>query len=353
MKRMIKGIQLNSLEWSATICILASLTFWSVIYFSLLPIDATMPGVMNFLLALALTFSSAFATPALFARVIPSRPAAQYLQEVERWTFGFWFMVVAVTFLIVHAVRVLYVFWAAIVANSPYLAGNNVLWFTAMTTIFFIGVPGLLWSTMTPAQWESRIRQAQAVRKLRLQQTHEIAILRTTLLRSQQLAAQGLANLSYEEHGELDAALRSLFTAQDNTISSIVGTLENVADVTMKLPAFNGEMKQLEITTFRDIAQRLAERRPSAQCAIALDETYVNTSDGGNVVLRQSDAGNDVNVDFLTAVRDRFGGKVWSVKKIATTFECGESTARQEVEKWVRDGIAEGTGMRGQYTFTE
>src|SRR6266498_6052420 len=103
---------MSVLDWIALFCLGASLLFWGVLYFTLIapPLPQLAPQTF---VALALTIMSALIIPLFWSILIPATPAGQLLQKTQWGTIGFWVIIPAVGFLIVHAYELMQAWFSA------------------------------------------------------------------------------------------------------------------------------------------------------------------------------------------------------------------------------------------------
>ena len=102
--------------------------------------------------------------------------------------------------------------------------------------------------------WSSRYAQAHLVKRYELQTQADIAILRATLLRAQEKALIGFANLTVDEREELAAVMRSLVGGIDRTLREVGQTVKTVSGVAMP---FDGMLDDNE--DIRDVLEYISE----------------------------------------------------------------------------------------------
>lgn len=232
--------------------------------------------------------------------------------------------------------------------------------------IAFIGIPALAWVQATPEQWVEQIRQAHLVRKLKIQHAADIAILKTTLLRAQQKAAVGVANLMPAERQELVDTLRALFEGQNETIRAIAGTFRDVADVEVAFRVSDEDELAQTFDVVADELERASQLVRTQANAPALGTSgtlSASASDAsqrvgaacvptqGNAAQRTTthDSGIPYAVEY-DAARTQLR-PTWSVKQLATTLSIEDSTARGILGEWVAAGLVDKTNLRGFYRF--
>lgn len=188
----------------------------------------------NALVAGAFTAIMVLAPPALVSFLIPWSPAGMLLQKVNARTYAFPVIIGCSSFLLFYSYRIQTSWWAAqqIVADSG-LVGMQVM----IGIIGFIIIPALLWTPVSSDELVDQVRQAHLVKRYELQTQADIAILRATLLRAQEKALIGFANLTIQEKQELAAVMQSLVSGIDNTLLEMGQTVNAVAGTTL---AFDG-----------------------------------------------------------------------------------------------------------------
>ena len=81
------------------------------------------------------------------------------------------------------------------------------------------------------------MRQAHLVKRYELQTQADIAILRATLLRAQEKALIGFANLTLDEREELAGVMRGLVSGIDRTLQEIGASVKTVSGATIPFHA--------------------------------------------------------------------------------------------------------------------
>lgn len=350
----------NVLDAAALLCLIASATFWLNLYWSLLAPPAFS---VSALIAVSMGLVYAVVLPVLWSMLIPSTPAGMLLQSTKTRTWGFTFVVAASVYLTFHAWTVLSAWWS--VQPNVQTTGQE-LWMAVACLIAFIGIPALAWVQATPEQWVEQIRQAHLVRKLKIQHAADIAILKTTLLRAQQKAAVGVANLMPAERQELVDTLRALFEGQNETIRAIAGTFRDVADVEVAFRVSDEDELAQTFDVVADELERASQlvRTQADAPALGAGGTLpASASDGsqrvgaarvptqGNAAQRSTthDSGIPYAVEY-DAARTQLR-PTWSVKQLATTLSIEDSTARGILSEWMAAGLVDKTNLRGFYRF--
>ena len=133
--------------------------------------------------------------------------------------------------------------------------------------IGFIIIPALLWTPVSSDELVEQVRQAHLVKRYELQTQADIAILRATLLRAQEKALIGFANLTVQERQELAAVMRSLVAGIDNTLREVGQTVRTVSGVAMP---FDGLLE--DNAEVRDVLDYITESLESTALAVPDDQ---------------------------------------------------------------------------------
>src|SRR5918998_66271 len=137
---------------------------------------------------------------------------------------------VAALFLLYYSFDIQYAWWSAqeVVADSGYVLPQ-----VLVGIIGFIIIPALLWTPVTSDELVEQVRQAHLVKRYELQTQADIAILRNTLLRAQEKALIGFANLTVQEREELASVMRGLVRGIDGTMKEIANSVKSVSGATV------------------------------------------------------------------------------------------------------------------------
>jgi hypothetical protein len=205
----------------------------------------------NRVVALAFTAILVLAPPSLVSFLIPWSPGGMLLQKVNAKTWGYVVVVGCSIYLLYYSFQIQWSWWAAqeVVANTG-LIYQQVL----IGIIGFIIIPALLWTPVSSDELVEQVRQAHLVKRYELQTQADIAILRATLLRAQEKALVGFANLTVEEREELAAVMRSLVGGIDRTLREVGQTVKTVSGVAMP---FDGMLDDNE--DIRDVLEYISE----------------------------------------------------------------------------------------------
>jgi hypothetical protein len=205
----------------------------------------------NRVVALAFTAILVLAPPSLISFLIPWSPGGMLLQKVNARTWGYVVVVGCSIYLLYYSFQIQWSWWAAqqVVADTG-LIYQQVL----IGIIGFIIIPALLWTPVSSDELVEQVRQAHLVKRYELQTQADIAILRATLLRAQEKALVGFANLTVEEREELAAVMRSLVGGIDRTLREVGQTVKTVSGVAMP---FDGMLDDNE--DIRDVLDYISE----------------------------------------------------------------------------------------------
>lgn len=180
----------------------------------------------NWIVAGAFTAILVLAPPSLTSFLIPWSPGGMLLQKINARTTGYVAVILAACYLVYYSFEIQYSWWAA----QPTTASTGlVLQQVVIGIIGFIIIPALLWTPVTSEELVEQVRQAHLVRRYELQTQADIAILRATLLRAQEKALIGFANLAVQEKEELAGVMRGLVTGIDTTLRDIGDSVKQVS----------------------------------------------------------------------------------------------------------------------------
>lgn len=184
----------------------------------------------NKVVAAAYTVILVLAPPALVSFLIPWSPAGMLLQKIHMKTVGYSVVIACSMYLIYYCYWIQSSWWAAqpVVADAD-LVNQQML----IGIIGFIIIPALLWTPISSDELVEQVRQAHLVKRYELQTQADIAILRSTLLRAQQLTLKGFANLSIIERQELSGVVYGLVGSIDRTLKEVGDTVQSVSGVAM------------------------------------------------------------------------------------------------------------------------
>jgi hypothetical protein len=184
----------------------------------------------NRVVAIAFTAILVLAPPSLITFLIPWSPAGMLLQKVNARTWAFPVIIASAIYLVYYSYQLQWSWWAA----QPVVAETNLVYQQVLIGIIgFIVIPALLWAPVSTDELVEQVRQAHLVKRYELQTQADIAILRSTLLRAQEKALVGFANLTVEEREELAAVMQSLISGIDRTLKEIGHSVKAVSGVTL------------------------------------------------------------------------------------------------------------------------
>lgn len=184
----------------------------------------------NTIVAIAYTAILVLAPPSLVSFLIPWSPAGMLLQKINARTSGYTVITVCALYLLYYSFDIQYAWWASqeVVANSGYVLPQ-----VLVGIIGFVIIPALLWTPVTSDELVEQVRQAHLVKRYELQTQADIAILRNTLLRAQEKALIGFANLTVQEREELASVMRGLVRGIDGTMKEIASSVKSVSGATV------------------------------------------------------------------------------------------------------------------------
>lgn len=223
----------------------------------------------NRIVAIAFTAILVLAPPSLVSFLIPWSPAGMLLQKINARTWGYPVIIGAALYLIYYSFQIQWSWWAA----QPVVADSGLVYQQALIGIIgFIVIPALLWTPVSSDELVEQVRQAHLVKRYELQTQADIAILRASLLRAQEKALIGFANLTLQERQELAAVMRSLVLGIDNTLREMGQTVRTVSGVAMP---FDGLLE--DNAEVRDVLEYISESLEAS--ALAVDEQDVHDLD--------------------------------------------------------------------------
>ncbi|MGQ9548891.1 MAG: hypothetical protein ACUVWS_09685 [Roseiflexus sp.] len=214
----------------------------------------------NRIVAIAFTAILVLAPPSLVSFLIPWSPAGMLLQKVNARTWAFPVIIGCALYLLYYAFQLQWAWWAA----QPVVAETNLVYQQVLIgMIGFIIIPALLWTPVSSDELVEQVRQAHLVKRYELQTQADIAILRATLLRAQEKALIGFANLTVQEREELAAVMQSLVSGIDRTLKEIGQTVKTVSGVALPFDSILDDNEDI-----RDVLEYIGD-------------TLVNTSMSG------------------------------------------------------------------------
>lgn len=184
----------------------------------------------NFTMALAFTAIMVLAPPVLVSFLIPWSPGGMLLQKINARTWGYAVVILCALYLLYYSFEIQYSWWAM----QPVVADTGLILQQVLIGIIgFIVIPALLWTPVNSEDLVEQVRQAHLVKRYELQTQADIAILRNTLLRAQEKALIGFANLTADEREELAGVMRGLVGGIDKTLKEIGHSVKTVSGATV------------------------------------------------------------------------------------------------------------------------
>lgn len=223
-RRRSSGWQFNAKSLLALLAVIAmagSAVYWWGVQSEL---------TANKVVAVAFTAILVLAPPSLTSFLIPWSPGGMLLQKINARTWGYAVIIGAAGYLLYYSFEIQYSWWhAQQVVRDTGLVLQQVI----IGIIGFIIIPALLWTPVTSEELVEQVRQAHLVRRYELQTQADIAILRATLLRAQEKALIGFANLTVQEKEELAGVMRGLVKGIDQTLRDIGDSVKTVSGATV------------------------------------------------------------------------------------------------------------------------
>ena len=237
-RRRASGFQFtarSALILLALACMAGSLIYWWGVQSQL---------TANRLVAAGYTAILVLAPPALVSFLIPWSPAGMLLQKVNARTWGYAVVIGCALFLFYYSYQIQYSWWAA----QPVVADSNLIVNQVLIGIIgFIIIPALLWTPVSSEELIEQVKQAHLVKRYELQTQADIAILRATLLRAQEKALIGFANLTTDERQELAGVMRGLVTGIDRTLREVGESVNRVSGAMVPFESLedNGDVQEI------------------------------------------------------------------------------------------------------------
>jgi hypothetical protein len=201
----------------------------------------------NRVVAAAFTAILVLAPPSLVSFLIPWSPGGMLLQKVNARTWGYLVVVGCSLYLLYYSFQIQLSWWLA----QPVVADSNLVYQQVLIGIIgFIIIPALLWTPVTSEELVEQVRQAHLVKRYELQTQADIAILRATLLRAQEKALVGFANLTVGEREELAAVMKGLVTGIDRTLHEMGQSVKTVSGAMVPFEALEDNDDVQEILEY-------------------------------------------------------------------------------------------------------
>lgn len=201
----------------------------------------------NRMIAFAFTTILVLAPPSLISFLIPWSPGGMLLQKINARTWGNAVVVACSLFLLYYSFQIQWSWWAAqdVVRDS-----GLVYYQVGIGIVGFIIIPALLWTPVTSEELVEQVKQAHLVKRYEIQTQADIAILRATLLRAQEKALIGFANLTVDEREELASAMRGLVIGIDKTLLEIGQSVKTVSGATIPFEALDDNSDIQEVLDY-------------------------------------------------------------------------------------------------------
>lgn len=180
----------------------------------------------HWLIAIAYTALLVLAPPSLMSFLIPWSPGGMLLQKIQARTWGYAVVLLAAIFLVYYSFEIQWTWWSA----QPVVHTTGLVFQQVVVGIIgYIIIPALLWTPVSTDELVEQIRQAHLVRRYEIQTQADIALLRATLLRAQEKALIGFANLTVQEREELASVMRGLVKGIDATLRDIGESVRTIS----------------------------------------------------------------------------------------------------------------------------
>lgn len=234
----------------------------------------------NPIVAVAFTAILVLAPPSLVSFLIPWSPGGMLLQKVNAKTWGYAVVIACSIYLLYYSYQIQWSWWAAqqVVADSGLIYQQ-----VFIGIIGFIIIPALLWTPVSSDELVEQVRQAHLVKRYELQTAADIAILRATLLRAQEKALIGFANLTANEKEELAAVMRSLVGGIDKTLREVGQTVKAVSGCALP---FDGMLDDNE--DIRDVLDYISESLTGRELAVRAPSSKQGSYGGGDELQPQA-----------------------------------------------------------------
>lgn len=227
----------------------ASTVYWWGVQSTLIP--------DNKIVAFAFTAILVLAPPSLVSFLIPWSPGGMLLQKVNARTWGYAVVIACSLYLLYYSFQLQWSYWAA----QPVVVESGLIYQQVFIGLIgFIIIPALLWTPVSSDELVEQVRQAHLVKRYELQTQADIAILRATLLRAQEKALIGFANLTVDEREELAAVMRSLVGGIDRTLREVGQTVKTVSGCALPFDSMLDDNEDI-----RDVLDYISESLASRQ----------------------------------------------------------------------------------------
>lgn len=324
----------SALDVIALIFLACSFVFWSVAFYQLL----APPQLLHLLTLQAgvLALVYALAAPLLLSALVPTTPAGQLLQKTQWRTFGFAAVVASAVFLFYQGEWMI----ESWLISQPAIAAAGMQRSLAISlSIAFVLIPALAWTQLTPERWLAQIQQAHAVKKLEMQQSGEIAIIKARLLWAEQKAALSYANLLPAEQAEIRDTLQGLLMGIADTQRGIARTLGISAEIERAYPT-------LDDSTIADTMEHIAAKLevPAHELQRSMMEAKQETIEQAEPAPAQPALMPERLGRALAQVQRKYSGGIWGVGDVMAACAVTEEGARDLIADWLTHGHARVVG---------
>ncbi len=172
----------------------------------------------NVMVAIAFTLILVIAPPALTTFIIPWSPGGMLLQKINGRTWGFSTIFCCALYYIYYSWEIGMSYW---LAQSATVETDLVYQQVFVGLIGFILIPALLWAPVGDEELRETLHQAHLVHRTELMTEADLNIYRAKLLRAQQLALVGVAQLTADEYSELGGTVRDLLGETNATLQQL------------------------------------------------------------------------------------------------------------------------------------
>lgn len=341
----------SALDVIAMIFLGCGFAFWGVAFWQLLAPPALASLLSIQAVVLALVYS--LAAPLLLSMLVPTTPAGQLLQKTQWRTIGFPVIVACAVFLTYQAYSMieLWLYAQQYVREAGFARPLAI-----SSTIAFVVIPALAWVQLTPERWLQQIQQAHQVRRLEIQQSGELAILKARMLWAKQKAAVDFAKLLPVEQDEVFGTLRGLFMSIGDTQRDIARTLGISAELERDMLGDDVIVKQLEHVRDAMDSGRVVLDSPAAdqRAMLAPHQDAAPVAPAGPPQPRPAaprSAPQRYAVEYDTACQMLRGA--WSVHALADVLGVAERTARDRLNAWIEQGLVAQSDTKGRFYLTE
>lgn len=176
----------------------------------------------NTMIAVAFSIILVIAPPSLTAFLVPWTSAGMLLQKINGRTWGFMAVIACALYYGWYLWYIATSWWSAQPVASDTGLVQQQVW---VAIIGFIIIPALVWVPVGDEELRETLRQDHLIRRTKLMTEADLNIRRHKLLRAQQMALVGVAQLTADEYTELGETTRSLLGEINGTLQQLnIGT---------------------------------------------------------------------------------------------------------------------------------